>query len=218
MLNEPARLGTTYRSLLLPRLGVPMSTNGVALDVGGRTGAWLRQCQSSLRTIIDLEVQPGSSVSGVAGSGLALPLRDDQVDLLYALDVIEHVPDDQQFLRELSRTLRPGGALTLTTPDHRIAVFPGFLQPWVDRRWGHDRVRGYEAEHLRDMLTDAGFCDVRVRNIAMRAYRWFYLPLRLIWTVSPPVGSRAVAACATLDARSADGQRGFLLVSASKGE
>lgn len=50
------------------------------------------------------------------GSCTALPLADNSVDVLTALDVIEHVQDDQASVREFLRVLRPGGIAVITVP------------------------------------------------------------------------------------------------------
>lgn len=50
------------------------------------------------------------------GSCTALPLPDASVDVLTALDVIEHVSDDRGALREFLRVLRPGGIAVITVP------------------------------------------------------------------------------------------------------
>jgi SAM-dependent methyltransferase len=46
----------------------------------------------------------------------ALPLPDGSVDVLTALDVIEHVEDDDGAVREFLRVLRPGGIAVITVP------------------------------------------------------------------------------------------------------
>jgi len=47
---------------------------------------------------------------------LAMSFADSSVDLLIANHVLEHVPDDQQAIREVARVLRPGGHAILQTP------------------------------------------------------------------------------------------------------
>ncbi len=50
------------------------------------------------------------------GSCTALPLPDASVDVLTALDVVEHVENDHVAVREFLRVLRPGGIAIITVP------------------------------------------------------------------------------------------------------
>jgi 2-polyprenyl-3-methyl-5-hydroxy-6-metoxy-1,4-benzoquinol methylase len=43
---------------------------------------------------------------------------DETYDVVGCFDVLEHIPDDEQALVELTRRLRPGGGLMLTVPQH----------------------------------------------------------------------------------------------------
>jgi len=47
-----------------------------------------------------------------------LPFPDAAFDLVMAMDIIEHVDDDEPVFRELARVLRPGGTLVLSSPLH----------------------------------------------------------------------------------------------------
>ena len=46
-----------------------------------------------------------------------LPFEDNEVDILYCSEVIEHIPDPEAFLVEIKRVLNPQGYLIITTPN-----------------------------------------------------------------------------------------------------
>lgn len=46
-------------------------------------------------------------------------LPDDRYDVVAALDVIEHIPDDDAALEGIARVLKPGGKLVMTVPAHQ---------------------------------------------------------------------------------------------------
>jgi len=66
-----------------------------------------------------------------------LPLPDDSLDLVTALDVLEHIEDDRAAFAEIARVLRPGGTLLATVPASR----------WM---WGPSAVSSSTASMTRD--------------------------------------------------------------------
>ncbi len=64
----------------------------------------------------------------VRGNLAALPLAAGTVDLVATLQVIEHVWDHPQFVRECARVLRSDGTLLVTTPN-RLTFSPGRDEP-----------------------------------------------------------------------------------------
>jgi SAM-dependent methyltransferase len=54
----------------------------------------------------------------------ALPVRSAAFDTVASLQVIEHVWDHAQFVRECVRAVRPGGMVVVTTPN-RLTFSPG---------------------------------------------------------------------------------------------
>lgn len=50
------------------------------------------------------------------GSGEAIPLDDNTVDLLVSFETIEHVTSPMKFTEECVRVLKPGGTIVMSTP------------------------------------------------------------------------------------------------------
>ena len=76
----------------------------------------------------------------IAGSLLEMPFAEDSFDLAVTLDVIEHLEDDLGALRELRRTVAPGGALLVTVPAYQ----------WL---WsGHDEINHHHRRYTRGSL------------------------------------------------------------------
>ncbi len=50
-------------------------------------------------------------------NGYPLPFNDNEFETILSFETIEHLPQPPDFIRELSRVLRPGGYLALTTPN-----------------------------------------------------------------------------------------------------
>ena len=125
------------------------------LDVGCGTGATLRSL-SEFGTVVGIdssqEALRFSRRRGdfplVQARGEALPARSESVDVITALDLLEHVPDDAAAAAELARALRPGGVLLVTVP-----ALP-FLWSEHDEALGH--LRRYRARQLRAILEGAG--------------------------------------------------------------
>jgi SAM-dependent methyltransferase len=97
---------------------------------------------------------------GVARANLvALPARDGACDAVVSLQVIEHLWEQERFLRECFRVLRPGGALMLSTPN-RLTFTPG-----RDTPLNPFHTRELAAAELGGLVRDAGFADVEVHGL-----------------------------------------------------
>jgi len=75
-----------------------------------------------------------------------------QFALITCCEVVEHIPDDRQALRRLSRLLAPGGTLVLTVPGGKMSRF--------DQLIGHQR--HYSSAALLDLSLSAGLDPLEV--------------------------------------------------------
>ena len=98
-----------------------------------------------------------------------IPFDDASFDLVTALDVIEHVDEDEAILREAYRVLRPNGILTISTP-----AFMG-LWSYNDVLNGHKH--RYTPQELRERIERAGF---RIKRLTFGFFLVFPLSAPLI--------------------------------------
>jgi SAM-dependent methyltransferase len=62
------------------------------------------------------EISDPRGTGAVKGDALRLPFPDGAFDRVIAAEVLEHIPDDNDAMRELVRVLRPGGLMAVTVP------------------------------------------------------------------------------------------------------
>jgi len=95
----------------------------------------------------------------------------DEFDAIGAFDVLEHIEEDEQVLRQMYTALKPGGIMLLTVPQH------AWLWSTVDEYACH--VRRYSARELHAKVAGAGFDILRSTSFvsgllpAMWASRFF---------------------------------------------
>jgi SAM-dependent methyltransferase len=113
----------------------------------------------------------------IEGSVLEMPFPDHGFDLAVSLDVIEHLEDDLAALRELRRTVAPGGALLVTVPAY----------PWL---WSsHDEInhhhRRYTRRSLQRVAEQAGWRQARTTY-----FNSLLLPVAIVLRVLDRVNTR----------------------------
>jgi SAM-dependent methyltransferase len=70
-----------------------------------------------------------------------LPFPDATVDFLYCSEVLEHMFDPEKFCGEISRVMKPGGLLLLTTPNQPNVFQKNYWLPGTGRRMAELRER-----------------------------------------------------------------------------
>jgi 2-polyprenyl-3-methyl-5-hydroxy-6-metoxy-1,4-benzoquinol methylase len=156
--------------------GVESALDGAQrlLDVGCGIGNLIGVARGRCRTVHGCDISEvaareacGRGVIAVCAdlNGGALPYRSGAFDQATCLEVIEHVVDPLQLLRELQRVLRPAGRLILTTPNIRYVrnvarlVWRGeFPHTTTDTFvWGGGHLHYFTRRDLGGLLVRAGF-------------------------------------------------------------
>ncbi|MDX8055939.1 class I SAM-dependent methyltransferase [Lentzea sp. BCCO 10_0798] len=134
--------------------------DAVVLEAGCGEGYGAQLIRTVARRVIALDydeltsrhvAQAYPQLDVLRGNLATLPLRDGSVDVVANLQVIEHLWDQEGFLAECRRVLRPGGKLIVTTPN-RLTFSPG-----QDTPLNPFHTRELAPSELDEMLRDAGF-------------------------------------------------------------
>lgn len=87
----------------------------------------------------------------------ALPIDDGRLDAATLMLVLHHVPEPDRALAEVARVLEPGGRALIVDmlPHDRESYRQQMGHVWL----------GFSDDHMRQMLTDAGFEDMRIVSL-----------------------------------------------------
>jgi SAM-dependent methyltransferase len=146
-----------------------------ALDLGCGEGAFTQLLAQAGAEVVGADVaqaalerartrHPGLEYRLVDVDG-PLPFRDCQFNLVWASEVIEHIPDTARWLSEVRRVLAPEGRLLLTTPSHgRLRLALGGIENFSEPLGDHLHL--YTRTSLSALLEEFGFVQVQVRAVA----------------------------------------------------
>ena len=97
---------------------------GCALVDGCGVGMYLHHMRDHFEAVIGLDIEFARLRKAktleekiITGAGEWLPFPENSFDLILSHEVLEHVQDDQAAIREIFRTLTPGGRLVLFCPN-----------------------------------------------------------------------------------------------------
>ena len=139
---------------------LPYCADAVVLEAGCGEGYGADLLTARARLVLGLDYDALTAnhvarrypaVHAIRGNLAGLPVRSCTVDVVANLQVIEHLWNQEGFLADCLRVLRPGGRLLITTPN-RITFSPGRDTP---RNPFH--TRELAGDELAELLRDAGF-------------------------------------------------------------
>src|SRR5262249_19962239 len=105
-----AGLRVVYRELFR-RLREACLAGASVVEIGCGPGFF----KESYPDVLSTDVVPNRYADRVVDAA-ALPFADGEVGNIVSLDVFHHLPQPEQFLREVARALQPGGRLVMIEP------------------------------------------------------------------------------------------------------
>lgn len=129
----------------------------VVLDFGCGEGygtGWLSQ---HFKSMVGIDVEPdviahaaqhygSENCAFVMYNGQTLSFQDNSFDAVLSFQVIEHVLDDQQYIKEAYRVLKAGGKFIITTPNKSNRLGPS------EKPWNRYHLREYYPHELEALL------------------------------------------------------------------
>jgi SAM-dependent methyltransferase len=144
------------------------------LDFGAGTGTFssaLRDRGFEVQCVeVDDRLRKALQDSGFRSVKLPADLAAGSAPFIFALNVLEHIEDDQGAVNELARVLPPGGTLLIYVPAFQV------LYSALDRKVGH--FRRYRLDQVVKLARNAGLTVAEARYadclgfLASLAYKW----------------------------------------------
>ncbi len=179
-LESESRSMNAYLSLAVIRR---YAQGGRLLEVGCSTGFFLNAARLSYEVT---GVEPSLWARRCAQEKLKLPVAaatleqagfpKDRFDVVAAIDVIEHVPDPLELMREIARVTRPGGIVYLVTPDIGSLSAKILRGRWWGLRPAH--ITYFSRHTLAALLEKSGF-ELLLASSYGRIFTWRYWLSRL---------------------------------------
>jgi ubiquinone/menaquinone biosynthesis C-methylase UbiE len=145
-----------------------------ALDLGCGDGRFTARLAAAVTHVVGAEVAEAAIRRAVAAYPEVefrlvplcgeFPFGDNEFDLVWASEVIEHVADTGIWLSEIRRVLAPSGRLLVTTPNHpRLRLALGGIERYSEPLGDHLHL--YTRRSLGELLDAFAFEQVDVKTV-----------------------------------------------------
>lgn len=91
-----------------------------------------------------------------------LPFKDESIDLIISIAVLEHVPDPKQIVDEINRVLKPGG---------KIYIYIPFIQGYHASPFDYQR---YTISGIKQLFNDFDITETRCGSGPTSGFLWIF--------------------------------------------
>jgi SAM-dependent methyltransferase len=109
-------------------------------------------------------------------------IEDNSVNFVVTFQVIEHIENDELFLKEIKRVLKPGGKLIMTTPNIKMSLT---RNPWHIREYSPEQMNNvvksiFDSHELKGIFGNEKVMDYYQKNkeSVARITRWDILNMQ----------------------------------------
>ncbi len=165
--------GVTFFPFAVAKLGINM----LCLDIDA-------SCERQIANACKVVPQSPGSVSFRLISDGLLPIEDEELDAVYSISVLEHIPRFEDTIAEVARVLKPGGFFFLTIDVDTCGYMDIGIQRFYDLRRCLDDFFEFLAPersiHPMDLYQTRSETPYKSRDYVGWRRPWFYVKQRML--------------------------------------
>lgn len=142
------------------------------LDIGCGTGLNAKNLARGGHEIIGIDIS-GIAIKIFCQNGFdgvicdltsGIPFKNDEFDLVYASEVIEHLIDTEHFVNEIYRVLKPSGKVVISTINSAFWVFrlTSLMGRTVTEIQHQGHIRFFSKSGLAKYFKNSGFAHIKI--------------------------------------------------------
>lgn len=162
--HQDASDNYVYQRSVLAYVEASKLISGKVLEIGTGSGYGIEILSSNAESFLTIDkfesiagFKASEEIDNVEFRQMTVPaltgLPDNHFDFVVSFQVIEHIKDDAQYVKEIHRVLKKGGKLIVTTPNKKMSLT---RNPW--------HIREYLIPELEELLL-VDFSSVDARGV-----------------------------------------------------
>lgn len=113
------------------------------------------------------------SINIIRADAINTPFKDGVFDLVILTEVLEHIPQYENLVKEINRILKPGGHAIISVPTYYTEKIYTFLNPAYPTNATH--VNLFRKKFLKSLFAKHNFNIIKVKNANFRpALFWVF--------------------------------------------